>query len=128
VEYPDGATVTVRLRGIDAPEIVSRTDPSRFGNVANAACLDRWGSLAAKYVTDALLGQTVDLVMDSAAERSAFGQPLAYVHVKGEDLNAKIVAQGYARVFTGATGGPRVKEYLRLQARAQAQAIGLWEC
>ena len=128
VEYPNGSTVTVRLRGIDAPETVSRTDPSRFGNVANAACLDRWGSLAAKYVTDALTGQTVELVMDSVAGRSAFGQPLAYVHVNGEDFNAKMVAQGYARVFTGPSGGPRVNEYLRLQARAEAQAIGLWGC
>ncbi len=128
VAFPDGSDDTVRIRGLDAPETASANAVSEFMNFAGSACLDQWGLWAAEFVTGALEGRTVDLVVNSPPERSNLDLLLAYVHANGEDFGAKLLSLGFARAYTGAQHGPRLEEYLALQERATALPVGIWGC
>jgi len=56
--YPDGTEDTVRLVGVDTPEVYSELSPKEFGG-ANAACLDDWTDRATSYVEKEAEGQNV---------------------------------------------------------------------
>jgi micrococcal nuclease len=131
VMFANGSTDRVRLLGIDTPETFqtfSWNDPLDYGGITNTECLDRWGQLATQRTTEMLLGQTITLEMDPiAGERGFFGRLLAYVVVGGEDFNARLVREGYARVYTEGDSS-LLGEYLNLQAQAQAEGLGLWQC
>lgn len=128
VTFPDGSTDTVRLLGVDTPETYSGNKANEYGSITDTACLDRWGDLATGFAVEALDGQAVELVMDDAAgDRGFFDRLLAYIVVDGQDFNAQLVKQGYARVYTEGTSG-READYLRLEGVAQAEGAGLWDC
>ena len=107
VTFLDDSTKRVRLLGVDAPERASPNKPYKFMDITDTACLDRWGLLAARFATETLDGQTVDLVQDPIVKQSSYGLELAHIYVDGEDFNAKLVALGLARVFTEKYGSQR---------------------
>ena len=49
------------------------------------------------------------------------------VIVDGQDFNAALVEQGYARVYTEGSSS-REQKYLELKEQAQAGNVGLWAC
>ncbi len=120
VVLPDGSTDTVRLLGVDTPEISAPNNPYEYGDITDTACLDYWGQQAAGVAIVLLQGNTVTLVPDPlAGERGSFGRLLAYIYWQGEDFNAALVELGYARVYTEGDSS-REAEYLELQGLAQA--------
>ena len=128
VVFDDGAVDTVRLLGIDTPETFSPNKPNEYGGITNIACLDKWGAQATLDVTDKLFGQVVILLLDPMADaRDPFGRLLAYVESEGRDLNAALVEEGLARVYTEGQSS-REAEYLALQEAARREAAGLWQC
>ena len=128
VSFLDGSTDTVRLLGVDTPEMFTANKAYEYGNITDTGCLDRWGDLATAFAVETLEGQMIDLVLDpEAGERGFYDRLLAYIVVDDQDFNAKLVEQGYARVYAEGTSS-READYLRLQWAAQAQELGLWEC
>lgn len=128
VLHDDGSADTVRLLGIDTPEIFSQNQPNEYGDINDIACLDRWGLLATELVTDLVEGEVVTLVLDPVAGlRGSFGRLLAYVLVDNEDLGGGLVEAGYARVYEEGTATLE-SDYLVLQSRAQSSNTGLWNC
>ena len=127
VLFENGTTEAVRLVGVDAPEPPGGNQSHRFEAVADTECLDDWGSKARELATT-LEGRYVDLVPDSSPRsRGFYERLLVYLHVDGQDFNAQLVAEGYARVYE--EGESRRKaEYLVLQDEAQAEGVGLWDC
>ena len=70
----------------------------------------------------------VDLVLDpSAGDRGFYDRLLAYVVVDGQDFNAGLVGQGYARVYTEGTSS-READYLRLQGVAASNPYSAAFC
>lgn len=96
-----GGQTTVRLAGLTVP----------YRDVNSAQSARR--ALAAL-----VLGKDVRL---HRIGRSYQGEVLARVSLNGRDIGAALVAQGYARVSTGAAPG-----LLRLQREARRDARGLW--
>ena len=128
VLFENGGTETVRLVGVDAPERPGGNQSHRYEGVANTACLDDWGSRAQELAAATLEGRYVDLVPDSSPRsRGFYERLLVYLHVDGGDFNARLVAEGYARVYEEGDSR-RKEEYLVLQAGAQADGLGLWAC
>tara|TARA_B100000949_G_scaffold224106_1_gene227191 strand:- start:157 stop:987 length:831 start_codon:yes stop_codon:yes gene_type:complete len=128
VLFLDGSTDTVRLLGVDTPETFGANRPDEYGAITDIDCLDAWGSLATDFAVRVLQGQTVTVIKDPAAgERGFYGRLLAYIHVDGQDFNATLVEQGYARVYIEGKNS-REGDYLVLQERAQMQRIGFWGC
>ena len=128
VVFLDGSADTVRLLGVDTPETFAPNRPDEYGDITDTDCLDEWGRLATDFAVRVLQGQTVTVIQDPAAgERGFFGRLLAYIHVDGQDFNATLVEQGYARVYTQGESS-REGDYLLLEERARIQRTGFWGC
>ncbi len=107
-----GGRVTVRLYGIDAPEIRHRDRPGQaFGREARQAL---------KSMT---LGRTVRVdVVDVDTHRRSVG----VVTVRGVDVNLAMVSAGFAWAYRRHLSAPYASEYLRAEKEARAKRLGLW--
>jgi micrococcal nuclease len=150
VRYPNGSTDTVRLLGVDTPEVGVDNDPTEFEGVPDdetgAACLESAGEDASAFARERLLGERVTLVTDPAADRrDRYGRLLAYVHidesesattasgpsasetaVNRTDFNDRLVATGHARVYDSAFA--RSDRYDAAESAAQDAGRALWQC
>lgn len=104
IRFADGDRDTVRLVGIDTPEIYAESQPSEFVGVPDTAsgrdCLQQWGWRAKAYAAERLEGRIVGFAFDPNVEkRDAYDRLLAYVLVGNGTLNYDLVRSGYARVY-----------------------------
>ena len=87
---------------------------------------DCYGSNAAQFNADLVLGKTVELDYDSGCQ-DRYGRTLAYVSVGGQDVNRLLVERGYACVLhIPPDGDDRADEFTAAQATARAARRGLW--
>ena len=129
VRYANGTTDTVRLLGVDTPEVHVENDPLEFEGVpateAGRACLRDAGRNASAFVERLLAGERVQLVV-GGDRRGRYGRLLAFVRRNGTTVNYRLAAEGHARVYeTGFAGRER---FDRAESRAQGEGIGLWTC
>ncbi len=131
VELSNGTTESIRLLGVDTPEVHSENTPDEFEGVPQTAagrdCLRTHGEHASAFVEERLAGHEVMLGFDPTEQRRGYyGRLLAYVYVDGEQLNARLVAGGWGRVFDSDL--VERDRYLGLEARARSERRGLWRC
>ena len=131
VRFADGTTDTVRLLGVDAPEIHAETSPDEFEGVpdtqAGRECLRAAGGHATGVVTDALAGTDVTLTTDPAADRRGdYGRLLAYVATDDRQWNRWLVDRGHARAYERGFG--RAGAFASAEVEAQRESRGLWTC
>jgi micrococcal nuclease len=133
VRLANGTTETVRLLGVDTPEIFSENTPDEFEGVpetaAGRACLRRYGDAASEFATEAIADMSVRLVFDVGSDRRGYyGRLLAYVYVEGKStsFNYRLVTEGYARVFESDI--TRLGAYLDAEEDARGRGVGLWSC
>jgi micrococcal nuclease len=131
VRFSDGRTETVRLLGVDTPEVHVENAPDEFEGVpdteAGRACLRRHGTRASDYAVETLADRRVTLRFDAAAgRRGGYGRLLAYVVVGDRSFNAGLLERGHARLYDGAF---RERDrYASLERQARAAGRGLWSC
>ncbi len=105
-------TMTIRLLGMDTPEIHGR--------------IDCYGPEAANYTNNNLLGKEITLYSDhKQGNKDRYGRYLRYVYLNNVDFNAQLVREGYARAYTK-IDSDRLPEYLALQSNAIQNHRGLW--
>jgi len=132
VRYADGSTDTVRLLGVDSPELDGRNDPGEFEGVpdteAGRRCLEGAAHEARAFAERYLARATVEVVTDPVADRrDRYGRLLAYVVLaNGTDVNYRLVVTGNARVYDSTFS--RSDRYYAAEAEAQASGRGLWRC
>ncbi|WP_205697953.1 thermonuclease family protein [Conexibacter sp. SYSU D00693] len=117
VRGADSRTATVRLIGVDAPEI-ERDD-------AAGEC----GARQAAAVVASFTGQQVTLTTEpSQGLVDSAGRVLAYADtVAGADIGLAVIASGYGEVFLGApTPFARVTSYQQAETAARAAVTGVW--
>jgi micrococcal nuclease len=131
VRLANGTRETVRLIGVDTPEVYGSNTPDEFEGVpdteAGAACLRQYGEEASAFARDRLDGRTVELAFDEGTGRRGFyGRLLAYVSVDGEQFNHALVERGYARLYESSFA--ERERYAAAEQRARAAGRGLWTC
>ena len=132
VRFADGTTDTVRLLGVDSPELDGRNRPGEFEGVpdteAGKRCLGEAAHRATAFAEAHLAGASVRVVVDPAADRRGdYGRLLAYVVLaNGTDLNYRLVETGNARVYDSTFS--RSDRFYAAEAEAQAARRGLWQC
>jgi micrococcal nuclease len=131
VRFSGGRTETVRLLGVDTPEVHGETDPSEFEGVpdteAGRACLRRQGERASAYATERLGDRRVTLQFDDeAGRRGGYDRLLAVVVVDGESFNDALLSGGHARLYD--TPFRDRDRYANLEREARAAARGVWSC
>jgi micrococcal nuclease len=110
----DGSRERIRLLGIDAPEVTGA--PECFGNDAS------------QFAKGMLTGTSVGLVSDPTQDdRDRYGRLLRYVILQdGTDLDAQLIAQGYAHEYTYDKPYLRQSAYRAAEAAAHSADRGLW--
>ena len=105
--------VRIRYLLVNAPETTNGHD-------------DCYGSNAARFNSDLVLGKTVQLTYDTECQ-DMFGRTLAYVSVADQDVNRLLIERGYACVLhIPPDGDDRADEFKALQAAAKTSKRGLW--
>ncbi|WP_336037427.1 thermonuclease family protein [Halobacterium yunchengense] len=131
VRFADGTEDTVRLLGVDTPEVYADNSPAEFEGVpdteAGRSCLRSWGERAGEYARDRLAGETVTVALDPESDRrGGYDRLLAYVYVDDESFNRALVESGYARLYDTEFGAR--DDYAALERRAREHGTGLWSC
>lgn len=129
VRFDDGSRDTVRLLGIDTPEVTAETEPGEWEGVSDGACLRGYGQAATEWVTEAVLDERVTLVGDTIADdRGSYGRLLRYVVHENTTINERLVAEGLARATDAYEGHERQTRYLELEAERRQAGVGAWSC
>ncbi len=114
----DGQMETIRLIGIDTPEVV---DPRR-----PVQCFGQEASQKAK---DVLSNQRVRLVADATqSERDKYGRLLRYVFLEdGTSFNQLMIEEGYAHEYTYDSNPYQYQsDFLTAERLAREGKRGLW--
>lgn len=109
-----GKSETVRIIGIDTPETV---DPRK-----EVQC---YGKEASDRLKELLAGAEVTLARNPAEDRDKYRRMLRYVELRGEDIGARMIREGYAFSYK-AYPHPRLEAYNALEKAARAEKRGLW--
>ncbi len=132
IEYTNGTADTVRLLGVDTPEVFGSNDPTEFEGVpdtpAGEACLADAGDAASSYMKSELsVGEQISLELDPESDgRGDYGRLLAYIHDDGQNLNYNLVDTGQARVYDSQFS--LSDSFYAAESDAQAAERGLWHC
>jgi micrococcal nuclease len=115
----DGDTIVlstgekIRYLLVDAPETTNGHD-------------DCYGSNAAQFNSDLVLGKTVELSYDVECT-DKYDRLLAYVSVDGQEVNRLMIERGYACVLhIPPDGDSRADEFKMYQQQAKTAMRGLW--
>ena len=118
VQFDTGEEARIRMLGVDTPETVDPRKPVQcFGKEASA--------FTKRALTDARVRLEPD---PQADERDIYGRLLRNVITEdGVDLNAQLVAEGFAHAYLSFPLDPlRKKQLADLEAEAKAAGRGLW--
>jgi len=131
VRLANGSADTLRLIGVDTPEVYAENTPEEFEGVphtpAGKDCLRRYGERASAFVTDRLEGEQITLQFDDQTDRRGFyGRLLVYVIHNGENLNHQLVASGYGRVYDSSFA--QSDRFYSAESSAQRQQRRIWSC
>jgi micrococcal nuclease len=131
VRFPDGEEATVRLVGIDSPEVHTDSEPGEYEGVPDSRegrrCLRRAGQNASTYLSARLDGRDVTLAFDPRTDRrGGYDRLLAYVYLDGRNLNHELVARGHARVYV--TDFTFRNAFETTESAARSASSGLWVC
>ncbi len=106
--------VTVRMLGVDAPEV---SHPQHTE--------DPYGKESQNFLRALLEGKKIELQFDTKKE-DTYGRTLAYVSLEGVDIQAKLLKEGYARVYIGSVFSKQA-EYRTYEMEARAAGKGMWD-
>jgi len=113
-----GERVSIRLIGIDTPELTDHFD--------RAAPPQPFAREAADFTRARLRGREVELEYESGDRRDRYGRTLAYVFLAdGTFFNRELVREGYARAYTRYPFRFR-EQFLADEAAARQARRGLW--
>lgn len=118
----DASAITVRLLGVDAPEI-EHPDQAE----------ECYGPESAAYLSDLLTGEVVTLRFDAECT-DKYERTLAYVYLlddTGEEvlINALVIREGYATVYEDFDDILLADLLYSSQEAAQRESLGIWaEC
>ncbi|AWB26882.1 lamin tail domain-containing protein [Halococcoides cellulosivorans] len=127
VTYADGTPDTLRLLGVDTPEVHVGVDPAEFPGVpddrAGRAWLSSWGTNATQYVESRVANRRVEIVV-GGDRRGSYGRLLVYVYVDDAMLNRELLREGYARLYDSEF--EYRDGFADLEREARDAGVGVW--
>lgn len=129
VRYADGTRDTVRLLGVDTPEVYGETDPAEFEGIPDTPEGHQWlrsyGEAASDHATDRLAGEQVRIEPDAnQPNRGSFDRLLRYVYLDGDLFNRALLDRGLARVYD--SDFTMRTEFESVERDARTADRGLW--
>jgi len=129
VTFSNGSSGTIRFLGIDCPETtIENNHANEYQNITNLSCLTYYGLKAKTFVSSLLNNSQIRIRFDNhTSKKDTYDRYLCYVTIGEIDVNARLIEEGYARVYTLETFSEK-SNYLQLQQEAISQSNGLWGC
>ncbi|WP_435320471.1 thermonuclease family protein [Haloarchaeobius sp. TZWSO28] len=130
IRYQNGTVDTVRLLGVDTPEVHKGVEPEEYPGIPDSLAgrdwLRNWGENASTFVKQNLAGETVRVVVDPESDvRGYYGRLLAYVYYDdGVMLNEELLRRGLARVYDSKFS--KKEHFYELETEAREQGVGVW--
>jgi micrococcal nuclease len=129
IRFTNGSTDTVRLLGVDTPEVHTDVDPNEYegipDNQRGKEWLRGWGENASNYAKTRLAGETVTITFDRQSDRrGTYDRLLVYIYQNDSNFNKQLLMNGYARMYESrfSKRGP----YAAAETSARSNDIGLW--
>ncbi len=113
VRLADGANLTVRLGGIDAPEV--------SGGSSNKG--QPFGRDARDFLSSLVKGKKVTV---RKIELDPYGRTVGELFVNGKLVNIQLTEKGLAEAYKWATWKVNKKAYAKAEAAAKSQQLGIW--
>ena len=131
VRFANGTTDTVRLLGIDTPEVHVETQPWEFEGVpdseAGRTCLRAAGETASSVVEQRLAGERITIRLDHGGDtRGGYDRLLAVVVHDNQSVNYDLIENGHARLYD--TDFSERDRYAEAERDAMAADRGVWQC
>ena len=114
VKLSTGKLEKIRIIGIDTPETV---DPRK-----TVQC---YGKEASAKMKALLNRKKVTLEKNPAEDKDKYGRLLRYVNIKGKDIGAQMIKDGFAFSYKSYPH-PRLDQYNELEKEASETKTGLW--
>jgi endonuclease YncB( thermonuclease family) len=128
VELENGRVETVRVLGVDTPELPENADaelPEEWEGISDLDYLGQRGTAASEWAKAELSDADVTISFDEMeALRDPFNRLLAYVDYDAGSYNRRLVEAGHARVFDSSL--TRHDELWRVEREAREAGRGLW--
>lgn len=130
IRFQNGSTDTIRLLGVDTPEVHTGVEPAEYEGIPEndqgRAWLKRWGDSASAYAKSQLAGERVTIAFDrQSPSRGGYDRLLVYVYLSNEThFNKQLLVNGYARLYDSEFG--KRDEFAAAEATAQSEDVGLW--
>ena len=137
VEVVDGDTLkvlrdsgreTVRLAGIDTPEVHGENKPYAFEGVPDSRegrdCLRKYGENASAFMKQ-YRGEKMVLEYEKglmADTRGSYGRLLGEVYIENNSINEELVRRGLARSYS------EEGKFFDLEVEAKLDENGVWKC
>lgn len=124
----NGGRDTVRILGIDTPEVTGTNYPDEFflENISESQrCLRNIGEKASNYAREKLADTQVKVITDPQSDRrGTYGRLLAYIQYNQTDLGKQLLEKGYARVYNSSFS--KIEEYRELETESREKERGIW--
>lgn len=131
VRFDDGREETIRLLGVDTPEVHAENSPAEWEGISDTQAgrdwLRSWGSKASEFATNELAGERVQIRVDSEADRrGGYGRLLVYLSPPDSErsFNRRLLDQGYARLYD--TEFSKRDAFAAAEAEAREAGTGVW--
>lgn len=112
----DKKITRVRMLGINTPET---KDPRK-----DVEC---FGPEASEKLKETLIGKVIELKKDSSQDsEDKYGRLLRYIFLEGENINQKMISEGYAFEYTYKKPYELQKEFRKSESGAREKNLGLW--
>ncbi len=85
----------IRMYGIDTPELKPKL------NVLNREDVIQKAKIARDYLKNLILNKHVDIIFEKCVKNDPFNRHLASIYFDGENINEKMVKEGYAIPYFG---------------------------
>ncbi|WP_142860644.1 lamin tail domain-containing protein [Salinigranum halophilum] len=131
VRFANGSEETIRLLGVDTPEVYAENSPSEWEGVpetqAGRDWLRQWGARASEFATSELDGERVEIRVDPQEDRrGGYGRLLVYLSTADTErsFNYRLIERGYARLYD--TPFTERDAFVAAEADARESGTGVW--
>jgi endonuclease YncB( thermonuclease family) len=120
VHNQEGLKMTLRLAGIDAPEVAKTRGPKKKRNKGQS-----YGAEAREYLNSRVDGKTLDVQI---LGNDVYNRYLAVLYEGGRhNINQEMIEQGYAFSYKGKSDDPEISRWAdKAEADARKNRRGLW--
>lgn len=131
IEYANGTEDTVRLIGVDTPEVHTPVSPDEYEGVPDTEparqCLDGYGDEASAFAEQEIGGDTVELQYDELSDRrGSYDRLLVYIIDDSENFNHLLLDEGLARVYDSTF--TEADRFYDTESAERENQTGVWSC